>query len=294
MNYYPHHIGDFRSGTFNMTRQERWVYRDMIDVYYDTEGPFPDDLVAIYKMMGVRSDEDKELVAAILLLKFELRPTGYHHVRCDEEIAAYRAKAETAKNNGKKGGRPIKNNQEKPSGLSVGSNQVISGNPDETGSKANQEPITNNHNQIQEPIGASAPGASESLLTAMSEDQASTAKPEYPDDFERAWAAYPARHGGNPKKDAFKHWSARKREGEAVADMQAGVERYAAHLKATGKLGTEYVMQAVRFFGTSKQYAEPWPIGSAPQAKQNGRPSINSSFTPGADDDIFNQMRRKL
>lgn len=144
MNYYPHHIGDFRSGTFNMTRQERWVYRDMIDVYYDTEGPFPDDLDAIYKMMGIRRDEDKELVAAILLLKFELRPSGYHHVRCDMEIAAYKAKAETAKNNGKKGGRPAKNNQEKPSWLSVGSDQVISGIQSVTGSKANQEPRTKN------------------------------------------------------------------------------------------------------------------------------------------------------
>lgn len=130
-----------------MTRQERWIYRDMIDVYYDTEGPFPDNLDEIYRMMGVRRDEDKEMVAAILLLKFELRDTGYHHDRCDTEIAAYRAKAEVAQTNGKKGGRPPKNNPLKPTGLSVGCDQVLDGNPDETTLKANQEPRTN----IQEP-----------------------------------------------------------------------------------------------------------------------------------------------
>lgn len=144
MFYYSHHIGDFRSGTFNMTRQERWIYRDMLDVYYDNEKPFPVSLDEICKMVGVRNSEEKEIVESILLLKFELKESGYHNNRCDKEIADYRLKAETARINGGKGGRPPKNNPNKPSGFPVGSDPVLDRNPEETGLKANQEPVTKN------------------------------------------------------------------------------------------------------------------------------------------------------
>lgn len=148
MNYYQFHIGDFRSGTFNMTAQERWIYRDMLDVYYDAEQPFPDNLDKICALVGARRDGDREIVAAVLLLKFTLEPDGYHHERCDREIAEYHAKAEIAKENGKKGGRPSKNNPKKPSGLFVGSDPVPDRNPKETGSKANHKPLTNNHKPV--------------------------------------------------------------------------------------------------------------------------------------------------
>lgn len=146
MNHYPHHIGDFRSGTVNMTRVERWIYRDLLDVYYDKEQPLPLDLEVVCREVGVRSDEERGIVADILKYKFVRTDTGYEHERCESVIADYRLKADIAKENGKLGGRPKKanGNQEKPSGLFVGSDPVSSANPSETGSEANQEPITNN------------------------------------------------------------------------------------------------------------------------------------------------------
>ncbi|WP_071768674.1 YdaU family protein [Burkholderia ubonensis] len=157
MNYYPHHIGDFRSGTVNMSRVERWIYRDLIDVYYDTEKPLPLDLDAVCYAVGVSAEEERRAVANLLRFKFTQTDAGYVHERCEIEIAAYRLRAETAQENGKKGGRPKKRTasesgtkqnpaetQEKPSGFSSGSDPVASGPPDITGSKTNQEPITNN------------------------------------------------------------------------------------------------------------------------------------------------------
>lgn len=38
MNHYPHHIGDQHSDTAPVT-VERAVYRDALDMYYDTEAP---------------------------------------------------------------------------------------------------------------------------------------------------------------------------------------------------------------------------------------------------------------
>ncbi|MBR8443252.1 YdaU family protein [Burkholderia cenocepacia] len=157
MNYYPHHIGDFRSGTVNMTRVERWIYRDLIDVYYDTEKPLPLDLDAVCYAVGVSAEDERRAVANLLRFKFTQTDAGYVHDRCEIEIAAYRLRAETAQENGKKGGRPKKRTatgsgakqnpsetQEKPTGFPSGSNPDASGPPDITGSKTNQEPITNN------------------------------------------------------------------------------------------------------------------------------------------------------
>ncbi|MFM0088957.1 YdaU family protein [Paraburkholderia sediminicola] len=157
MHFYPHNIKDFRSGTVSMTRMERWLYRDLLDCYYDTEQPLPLDVDKVCRMIGAREAQEKAAVAEILDFKFTKTDAGYAQERCDAEIAAYHAKAATAQENGKKGGRPPKNrkpgapepeaedNPEKPSGFSVGSNPDAIGNPTETGSKTNQEPVTNNH-----------------------------------------------------------------------------------------------------------------------------------------------------
>ncbi|MBU9175816.1 YdaU family protein [Burkholderia gladioli] len=157
MNYYPHHIGDFRSGTVNMTRVERWIYRDLIDVYYDTEKPLPLDLDAVCYAVGVSDEGERRAVANLLRFKFTKTADGYVHDRCEIEIAAYQSRAETAQENGKKGGRPKKpagtglvpkknptETHQKPAGFPSGSDPVPSGSPDETGSKTNQEPRTNN------------------------------------------------------------------------------------------------------------------------------------------------------
>lgn len=147
MHYYPFHIGDFRSGTVNMSRQARWIYRDMMDIYYDTEQPLPLDLDHLFDMLGAESVDEKSIVERHLKFKFDKSDDGYRHEICDKTIAEYHAKAVTARENGKLGGRP-KHSKNKPSGFPSGSNPVPSPNPDLTGSEANQEPRTKN----QEPL----------------------------------------------------------------------------------------------------------------------------------------------
>ncbi|VVE79366.1 YdaU family protein [Pandoraea sputorum] len=158
MNYYSHHIGDFRSGTVNMKRVERWIYRDLLDVCYDTERPLPLDLDKVCYDIGVTADEERQMVANLLRFKFTKTVDGYVHERCQTEIAAYQANAEKNRENGAKGGRPPKKpkatqsgaeqnpieTQQKPSGFPSGSDSDASGNPSETHWKGNQEPITNN------------------------------------------------------------------------------------------------------------------------------------------------------
>lgn len=94
----------------------------------------------------------------------------------------------------------------------------------------------------------------------------------YPNDFEAAWSAYPKRAGGNPKKSAFKAWTARRKQGVPAETMQAGAERYAAFIRAKGDERTEFVMQAQRFFGPNAEYDNDWsPPETRTPRRQDGR-----------------------
>lgn len=168
MNYYPFHIGDFRSGTANMSRLQRAIYRDLLDIYYDTEKPLPLDLEEVFESVGASSDEERRIVERLLRFKFDKQDDGYHHEICEKVIGEYHAKAETAKSNGKLGGRPpkAKPNPNKPSGLSVGTGSEPDRNPIATGSQANQEPITNNQEPEKVKSIGQKRGASASRLPA--------------------------------------------------------------------------------------------------------------------------------
>lgn len=93
MNHYPHHIGDFNTATRHLSRLERAVYRDMLDMYYDTEtaldGSNFDRLSR--RLVCVTPDE----VAALQFVLdefFEHTDDGrYVHHRCERELAAFRA-----------------------------------------------------------------------------------------------------------------------------------------------------------------------------------------------------------
>ena len=88
---------------------------------------------------------------------------------------------------------------------------------------------------------------------------------EYTRFFNVAWEDYPKRAGGNPKRKAFMAWTARLKELNLTGklwghDILIGVKRYADFCDATGKTGTEFVMQAATFFGPDKHFENDWLI----------------------------------
>lgn len=87
-------------------------------------------------------------------------------------------------------------------------------------------------------------------------------------DFAEAWNEYPNRSGANPKRDAAKAWNARLKEGHSKDEMLQGVRRYKAWCKENQKFGTEFVMQAKKFFGPAKYFAEKW--GTDQPKKERG------------------------
>lgn len=91
MKHYPHHIGDFDKATRHLTRIERSVYRDLIDLYYDTEQRLTLDKAALCRRIIARSNEESTAVEQVLNEFFTETPTGWYHDRCEAEIAAYHA-----------------------------------------------------------------------------------------------------------------------------------------------------------------------------------------------------------
>lgn len=145
MNYYQFHIADWALHTSHLTLVEEAVYRRLLDYYYDSESPIPEETDRVIRRL--RLSEQKETVGFILAEFFVLQDGFWHNKRADAEILAYQKRANVARENGKGGGRPKKNNSLQNKNPEK-TKSVNSGNPEKTISKANQEPLTKN----QEPL----------------------------------------------------------------------------------------------------------------------------------------------
>lgn len=142
MHYYQFNIGDYKSHTDYLSPIEDLAYRRMLDLCYLHEKPLPKTANEVARKIGLRD----HVIEVELVLNdfFENTEDGYVNFRVNEEIEAYKAKADSARNNGKKGGRPRKETQVKPKKTQP----VNLANPEETGSQANHKPLTIN----QEPL----------------------------------------------------------------------------------------------------------------------------------------------
>lgn len=94
MHSYPHHIGDWNTATMYLTRLERSVYREALDIYYDTEGPLDGtDFDRLARRVRCVLPEEKDALQFILdeFFEFDIESGLYVHHRCERELAAYRA-----------------------------------------------------------------------------------------------------------------------------------------------------------------------------------------------------------
>jgi uncharacterized protein YdaU (DUF1376 family) len=182
MYYYRHNVGDFDRATRHLTRIERSIYRDLMDVYFTEEAPLSLGQDELCRKIIARSDEERLAVQQVLSEFFIQTELGWRHVDFDKEIAAYHKRADTAKTNGKNGGRPKNGTANKPDGIPSGSGPDAIGNPTVTDGKANHKPITNNHkpetttSSGPSPDGAAPPAAESRKRRQGSEADHATAQ----------------------------------------------------------------------------------------------------------------------
>ncbi len=90
MHSYQHNIKTFNNATRHLTRVERSLYRDLIELYYDTEQPLVSDIKKLQRLVIAQTEEEKEALHYVLDEFFELTGDVYTHKFCDQVIEAYR------------------------------------------------------------------------------------------------------------------------------------------------------------------------------------------------------------
>jgi uncharacterized protein YdaU (DUF1376 family) len=193
MHFYPHHIGDYRSATMHLSNAEDLAYRRLLEMYYDTEAPIPDDIPLVARRIRTEAD----CLEFVLKEFFKKTAEGWTNKRCTVVINDYHEMAERNRANGRKGGRPKANKQaqENP----VGFQSVPSGMPVATQVEPNQEPITINH----KPKNMSNRGSRLPTDLVLSEDWAAFCQQERQDltphkvfeQFKDYWTAQPGQKG---------------------------------------------------------------------------------------------------
>ena len=138
MNYYSKHIGDFNNKTRHLSRIERSLFSDAIELYYSTERPLISDINKLSRLLLANTEEEKDALKIILDEFFTLKKGVYRNKRCDEELAIYNSKCKHNQRVGKLGGRPKKDHSkdksQKPSGFPNITQVVSKNNP-------TQEPV---------------------------------------------------------------------------------------------------------------------------------------------------------
>lgn len=237
MNYYPFHIGDYMSHTAHLEPMEDLAYRRMIDLYFIREACLPSDVAEVAKLIRLRGEVD--VVASVLREFFVETLDGWANQRCEYEIGEAKSKRMKAKQSAEKRWESDgSTGDKKPSMRSHSDGNAPNPNPNPNTKKKNNKP--------------------------------------YPDAFEAAYAAYPARPGAS-KKDAYKAWIARINAGVEASVMHDGVERYAAYCVAAG-VEPRFIKQPATFFGPGEHYLADWTSAQSASTYSDSSMTVIESY----------------
>ena len=177
MHYFKYNIGDFDRETRHLTRVERSIYRDLLDLYYSTETQIALDVTAVCRLVLARTDEERTAVDQVLNEFFTKTPTGWYQSRCEREIAEYRAYQSQKAIAGK--ASAAAKQAKKEQALNVASTAVEQTN---NGVSTKQKPETRNHEtETKKEKGASPNGSRLPTDWAASPEQLAWARAERSD-----------------------------------------------------------------------------------------------------------------
>lgn len=208
MHYYQHHIGDFIKSTSFLTNEELAIYLKLIWIYYDSEGPIPDDINLLCMKTGAR--DNKDTVLWILNTFFSLNEDATHwvHNRCEAEITSYYDFINSKIKAGKASAAKRKKNMV----LCDVEHQVNTCSTDVQLSTIH-EPISNNH------VVKQTRGSRLSTDFVMPDDWSAFCKQDRPDlnarqvfeQFKDYWIAQPGQKGVKMDWDAtWRNWVRRQ------------------------------------------------------------------------------------
>ena len=264
MNYFPFHIGDYRSATMHLSNDEDLAYRRLIEWYYDTEKPIPVETQWVSRRLRVET----EALETVLRDFFVLTDDGWKNDRCEREIAEYRNMRERNRGNGAKGGRPRKEEipEKQPEINPVETQKNPVGFQSQPTGKAtnNQEPVTSNQEPVKRVEAKQQRGSRLPADWSPSSADAMFCKTERPyldvsktaDRFRDYWHAQPGAKGSKldwsatwrnwvrneSKQQSFGGLSAKDAERQRVADQMFRRGEYAEPKREIDISGTAVVV----------------------------------------------------
>lgn len=134
------------------------------------------------------------------------------------------------------------------------------------------------------PSPAPAPAPNEEKRVAAARLPPGGSRPAVDPEFGLFKSLYPKRSGNQPWQRARKAISARLLDGYTWQRIHDGTRRYAEWCKATGKIGTEHVMQAATFVGPDKSFLNSWEL---PASKADTRLAGNVDAAAQAKRELF-------
>lgn len=212
MHSFQWHIGDYLAATSHLSKLEDLAYRRLLEIYYLNEKPIETDPVSAARRIRFSGDDEVAAVASVLLEFFVEHDDGWHQKRVLAEIERYRERAASARNNGKKGGRP----KSKASGLShrnrMGTQSVSAQKPSSLDNLVTNNLVTN------------------TPPTPLQGD-------DVPPEFSAWWSRYPNK--GN-KPAALRAWRKLKPANGTIVAIMAGLDA-AIHSEQWQREGGQFI-----------------------------------------------------
>lgn len=119
LNFYKRYPADYGRKTARLTLAQHGAFTLLLDELYTTEQGLPAELEELYRICRAMDRSEQAAVRFVAERHFPIGGDGLrHNGRATEEIAEAAPALEAARLNGKKGGRPKKETQQKPSGFS--------------------------------------------------------------------------------------------------------------------------------------------------------------------------------
>ena len=245
MNFYKHYIGDFQRDTGHLSLTERGAYRSLLDAHYATERPLPTDSSQLCRLVGAINPEERDAVASVLEQFWQLTDGGWINARAQREIAAANEQRETNR----------RVTEQREARRKANASSAEEGTNRSTNRSTNSEPIQTPDSRLQTISNPRDTSCVISSFDAAKKLQRSDAEDRT--HIEAIKSTYPP-HAGRTDWISAEHHIRRHLElGASWEDLRAGVERYAAHVKATNRM----VLNPARFFGDpDRPWSQPWPI----------------------------------
>lgn len=143
MNYYRRYIGDYQRDTMHLSLLEHGAYTMLLDSFYAQDGNLPESHTVLFRLCRATSEEEKDAVRKVADEFFPTVDGKRANGRGVRELDAAIPRIQSAKENGKKGGRPAKAKpQQTETETQPVSEKLTHAEPD---AKAIQPPATNPH-----------------------------------------------------------------------------------------------------------------------------------------------------